>query len=114
MAVWSYAPNHGMSISFGLPPALITRLDDGKEIRRRKHANAPEAWSETYWFTGAEFDAAYAIALSYGTDLPLTKLGYDLSSNPTVERTVCIDDFELTREGEDFFEVQIRWRRVYS
>jgi len=114
MAIWNYAPNMGQSIAFGLPPALVTRLDDGKEIRRRKHANSDEEWSETYWFTGAEFDAAYAIALAYGTDLPLTKLGYDVASAPTTERTVCFTEFQLVREGDDFFEVRIDWRRVYS
>lgn len=113
MAVWTYRPKTGQQIGFGLPPALITKLDDGKEIGRRKHPNASETWTETYWFNGTDFDAAYAIALAYGTDLPLTKLGYDLHSAPTTERTVCISSFELTREGEEFYEVQITWRRVY-
>lgn len=115
MAIWTYAPQIETPpmISFGGAPALITKLSDGKEIGRRKHANEDQSWTEVYWFTGAEFDAARAIFGTYGTDLPLTKLAWDTASTPLGERTVKFNSFEETRQGEDFFEVTVSWRRVY-
>lgn len=115
MAIWTLGPDIDTppEISFGGPPTLVTKLSDGKEITRRKHANVGEVWRENYKATGAEFDAAFAIFATYGTDLPLTKLSYDLASAPTTERTVCFNSFDLVRQGEDFFEFSVSWRRVY-
>jgi hypothetical protein len=114
MAIWTLAPSMETppAIAFGAPPVLITRLDDGKEISRRKHANASRTWSETYRATGAEFDAALAIFVAYGTDLPLTKKSYATASAPNTEANVCFNSFDLQRQGEDFFEFSVTWRLV--
>jgi hypothetical protein len=114
MADWPYAPQYGASVSAGPPPTAQTVLDDGKVISRVKNVNIPEGWSEEYWFTGAEFDAAYAFYLSKGIAIAFTKVSYDLYGTPTQERTVRFaGSWQWQRSGLDFFTVTLTFARHY-
>jgi len=114
MADWTYAPNIDQEVSAGPSPTLQTVLDDGKVLSRVKHANAPEAWSEEYWFTGAEFDTAKAFYDARGVSTSFTKVSYDLYGTPTQERTVRFaGPWAWKRSGEDFFVVTLTFTRHY-
>jgi hypothetical protein len=114
MADWAYAPQFNASVAAGPPPTFQTVLDDGKVISRVKHSNIPETWSEEYWFTGAEFDTAYAFYLTKGVATSFTKLSWDVYGTAAQERTVRFaGPFEWQRSGQDFFTVTLTFTRHY-
>lgn len=115
MADWSYTPRWQSSIEFAPPATLVSTLSDATEIRRQKHSNAPETWTEEYWFSGSEFDAAKTFYDGKGLLTSFTKVSYDVHGTPTQERTVRFaGPFTLSsREGPDWYVVQLVFARVY-
>ena len=114
MADWTYAPKMEVSISSGPPPTLQTTLDDGKVLSRVKHTNAPEDWSEEYWFTGAQFDTAKAFYDARGTATSFTKLSYDIYGTAATERTVRFDGpWQWQQVGPQAYIVTLKFTRHY-
>jgi len=114
MADWAYQPQYSASVEDSPPPTLQTVLTDLKVISRVKGSNAPEIWSEEYWFTGTEFDAAKAFYDARGLATSFTKLSWDVYGTPTTEKTVRFaSPFSWTREGQSFFVVTLRFTRHF-
>jgi hypothetical protein len=108
MADWAYQPQYDARWQGTLPPTLVSKLSDGKTIRRQKHTATGKTWDEEYWFTGAEHDAAYAIFIAKGRLLSFTKLSWDIYGTPAQERTVYFaSDWQVARSGLDFFTVSL-------
>lgn len=114
MADWTYSPHYDQRIESGPPPTLQTKLDDGKVISRVKHPSAPEDWTEEYWFSGSQFDAAKAFFDARGVATSFTKVSYDLAGTPAFEATVRFDGpFAWQRSGQDLFVVTLKFTRHF-
>jgi hypothetical protein len=114
MADWAYYPQYDARWDLDTPPTLVTRLSDGKSIRRQKHANAPQTWQEEYWFRKTVHDTAKAIFVAKGRLTSFTKLSFDVGGTPTQEQTVYFaGPWSPQRSGDDLFVVTLTFERAY-
>jgi len=114
MAEWTYAPQFDSSWEESAPPTLVTVLSDGKTIRRQKHTNAPQTWTEEYWFTKAQHDTAKTFFETKYLLTSFTKFSWDVGATPSTERSVYFaSPWNVTRTGDDWFTVVLTFERAY-
>ena len=115
MADWAYVPNYSHRLSVVPPPTLISRFEDGKELRRQKHATFLRELEEDYTFTGSERDAVQTFYEGKGLLTTFTKLGYDVFGTPSHEITVRFDGpLEFTTDGFGVYNATIRFVQVVT
>jgi transposase len=114
MATWAFYPVIDSRWEQDAPPTNITRLSDGKSIRRQLHSNAPERWHEIYVFSATDHDTAFAIYTANYKLNAISRLSFDKGGTPLQEQNAYFDSpWQVTRRGNDWFEVALDWERAY-
>jgi hypothetical protein len=77
MADWEYIPATPARIDRAAPKTLITRFEDGRELRRQKHSWSPRTITHKYSTRAEQFSDMIAFAESKGLNTTFTMLSFD-------------------------------------